>query len=56
MKLNEDKYLHLKARFYVAGKQLHIKDLGVLEENKIDPIGQDTRNSHLTSLSHGSLG
>lgn len=42
MKLNEDKYLHLKARLYVAGKQLHVKNLGVLEENKIDPIGQDT--------------
>lgn len=55
VKLNEDKSPHLKARFHVAGKHLYEKSLEVLEDNKLDPIGQDTRDSHLPSLSHGSL-
>lgn len=55
MKFNEDKSLHLKARFHVAGKQLREKNLGLLEDNKLHPIAQDTRYSHLTFFSHGSL-
>lgn len=50
MRLNEDKSLHMKARFQVAGSSY--MNLEVLEDNKLDPIGQDARDSHLTSISH----
>lgn len=43
MRLNEDKSLHMKARFQVAGSSY--MNLEVLEDNKLDPIGQDARFS-----------